>query len=197
VWNDRFASPDYVFGTEPAVFLTDHADWLREGASALSVADGEGRNSVFMARQGCAVTAFDMSANALVKARALAEASGVEVDFHEADILGWDWSAQYDIVAGIFIQFTPPAERAEVFAGMVRALAPGGTLLLHGYTPKQIEYGTGGPPVVENLYTPELLAEAFGALDIRELNAYERVIEEGKGHSGHSALIDLVAVKPG
>lgn len=197
MWNDRFAGPGYLFGTEPAAFLVDHAGWIKTGARALSVADGEGRNSVYLAGQGAEVTAFDYSDNALVKARALAEARGVSVDFRYGDITHWDWtSGAYDLVVGIFIQFTPPPQRAEVFAGMIETLAPGGTLLLHGYTPKQLAYGTGGPRAEENLYTEDLLRESFGALDIRELSAYEREIDEGAGHSGMSALIDLVAVKP-
>lgn len=198
MWNDRFAQPGYLFGTEPAAFLVAHQAWVRPGARALSVADGEGRNSVFLAQKGAEVTAFDMSPNALAKARALAEARGVSVDYREGDIAHWPWAPEaYDLVVGVFIQFTPPPQRAAVFAGMIRTLAPGGTLLLHGYTPAQIGHGTGGPRVAENLYTEALLREAFGELEIRELTAYEREIDEGAGHSGLSALIDLVAVKPG
>lgn len=198
MWNDRFAGPGYLFGTEPTAFLVDHAAYIKPGAKALAVADGEGRNSVYLAGQGAEVTAFDSSDNALAKARALAEARGVQVEYRHGDISHWHWAPEaYDLVVGIFIQFTPPPQRAEVFAGMIRTLAPGGTLMLHGYTPQQLAYGTGGPRAVENLYTEALLRESFGALDIRELRAYEREVDEGAGHSGMSALIDLVAVKPG
>lgn len=198
MWNERFARPGYLFGTEPAAFLVDQSDWLRPGAQALSVADGEGRNSVFMAERGVQVTAMDGSVNAIAKAKALAAARGVDAEFHEADIAAWDWAPErYDLVVGIFIQFMAPAARAAVFEGMVRTLKPGGVLLLHGYTPKQIAYGTGGPRAVENLYTKALLGEAFADLEILRLESYEREIDEGEGHSGLSALIDLVARKPG
>ena len=79
---------------------------------------------------------------------------------------------------------------------MKRALKPGGTLLLHGYRPKQLEYGTGGPPHAENMYTEDLLRAAFGDMEILSIESYDREIEEGSGHSGMSALIDRVARKP-
>ena len=96
----------------------------------------------------------------------------------------------------IFIQFADPTFRSEIFEGMKQALKPGGTILLHGYTPKQIEYGTGGPGILENLYTEDMLRDAFGDMSITELSAYDAEIQEGPGHSGISALIDLVATKP-
>jgi hypothetical protein len=87
--------------------------------------------------------------------------------------------------------------RAKIFAGMKRALKPGGLLILEGYRPKQLEYGTGGPPVAENMYTRELLEAAFGDMEILHLAEYDAMIEEGTGHKGMSALIDLVARKRG
>jgi len=197
MWNDRFAKPGYLFGTEPARFLVDHADHLKAGESALAVADGEGRNSVYMATKGVQVTAMDSADVAVEKAHALALASKVSVDFHVADISAWDWQAtQFDLVVGVFIQFVGPAGRVQLFEGMKQAVRPGGLLMLHGYTPKQIEFGTGGPPFVENLYTEELLQNSFSDFEIIELNSYEREIDEGEGHSGMSALIDMIARKP-
>lgn len=197
-WDDRYSAPGFLFGTEPAAFLAAHADHLTPGAKALAVADGEGRNSVFMAEKGVDVTAIDASEVALNKARRLAAERGVAIDFRAVDVLNWDWpAAAHDLVVAIFIQFAGPDERATLFEGMKRALRPGGTLLLHGYRPKQIEYGTGGPPHAEYMYTEDLLRAAFGDLDILRLESYDREIEEGSGHSGMSALIDLVARKPG
>lgn len=192
-WDARFDRPDYLFGTAPAAFLSDHAGLFRPGARVLAVADGEGRNSVWAARQGCEVTAFDASGVALEKARRLAAQAGVSVAFHEADIMGWDWSRRFDIVLAVFIQFMGPAPRAAIFAGLRRAVAPGGLLLLHGYTPAQLAHGTGGPRAEENLYTPELLREAFGDMTLLRLSEYEKVLSEGAGHAGRSALIDLIA----
>jgi cyclopropane fatty-acyl-phospholipid synthase-like methyltransferase len=140
---------------------------------------------------------MDSSPNAIAKAKALAAERGVTVEHHEACILDYDWApAGFDIVAAIFIQFLAPAERDAVFARMVQALKPGGVLLLHGYTPEQIAFGTGGPRAVQNLYTEDMLRAAFAGLEIVELKSYQREIDEGVGHSGRSALIDLVARKP-
>lgn len=196
MWEERFQTPDYVFGVEPAVFLKDHAHLLAsKGATALSVADGEGRNSVFMAEQGLNVSALEYAPSAIAKARKLAQDRGVTVDFREVDVLAHDWPETYDIVAGIFIQFVGPDARPALFAGMKQSVKPGGLILLHGYTPKQLDYGTGGPPCAENMYTEKMLRTEFAGWDILECRAYERHIEEGKGHKGQSALIDLVARK--
>ena len=196
MWNERFSGDDYLFGTEPAEFVKRHAARLAPGQSVLSVADGEGRNSVYLAGLGHRVTAMDGSDVGVAKARRLAAERGAAVDFHVADIAAWDWAATaYDAVLGVFIQFAAPPLRAEIFAGMQTALRPGG-LLLHGYTPEQLAHGTGGPRAVENLYTADLLTAAFADLEILYLNAYEAEISEGAGHKGRSALIDLVARKP-
>ena len=197
MWEQRFDTPDYVFGKAPAAFLSAHEHLLSPGDTALCVADGEGRNSVHLAKRGVAVTALEYAPSAILKARKLADEAGVEVDFREVDVLSHDWAAQFDAVLGIFIQFVGPEDRAALFEGMKRSTRPGGLLLLHGYTPEQVAYGTGGPPWPENMYTTTQLAQDFDGWDIIENNAYERVIEEGSGHSGRSALIDFVARKPG
>ncbi len=195
-WQTRFSAPEYVFGTEPNAFLRAHAHLLRKGEKALSVADGEGRNGVFLAEQGLDVLSIDFSPAAQEKARALARQRRVTLRVERADVINWDWPQQaFDVVVAIFIQFAPPTERAKIFAGIKRALKPGGLLLMEGYGPKQLEYKTGGPSELNQLYTRELLEEAFGdfsSLDIRE---YETVIHEGSRHGGMSALIDLVGRK--
>lgn len=196
MWNERYSTDDYLFGTDPAVFLSAQVGLLQAGQRALVVADGEGRNSVFIAQQGLDVTAMDASPVGIAKAQRLADERGVTIHFIEADLLSWEWEPDaYDLVVGIFIQFVPPGDRHAVFAGMQETLRPGGRVLLHGYTPKQVEYGTGGPPNPDYMYTEDLLREAFAALTIERLEAYEAVIQEGTGHVGNSALIDLVAQK--
>ena len=195
-WNERFAADDYVFGTRPNEFLRAQRDLLVPGMRALCVADGEGRNSVWLATLGLQVTAFDFSPVALAKASKLAEANNVTVDQFIADARDWDWDAEhYDVVVAIFVQFAPPAQRADMFAGMARALKPGGLLIIQGYRPEQLGYGTGGPKLVDNLYTEDLLRQGFASLQILHLAAHDEVVDEGPGHSGMSALIDLVARK--
>ena len=196
-WNGRFSAAGYLFGTAPNAFLASQRERLRPGMRALSIADGEGRNSVWLARQGLTVTAFDFSPVAVAKARELAKEAGVKVDHRVCDIFRWDWeAARYDLVAGIFFQFLTPPQRTEVFAAMQRALAPGGLLLIQGYRPEQLGHGTGGPPQEERLYTEALLRESFSALEILHLASHDDVIDEGTAHSGMSALIDLAARRP-
>ena len=196
-WNARYSQAEYVFGTAPNAFLSAQAPLLRAGQSALSVADGEGRNSVWLAEQGLSVTAFDFSPPALDKARALAAERGVTVNFEQGDIYGWRWPvAAFDVVVAIFVQFADPVMRAFKFERMRAALKPGGLLLLQGYTPRQLEYRTGGPSALENLYTRELLESSFAGMDILSLQAYERELNEGARHAGMSAVIDLVARQP-
>lgn len=196
-WNGRFSAPDYIFGTAPNAFLASRVHLLRPAKRALCVADGEGRNSVWLAEQGLEVSAFDFSPRGVDKAQRLAAERGVSVRYEVASVYDWRWpEAAFEVVAAIFVQFADPAMRSFMFERMVRSLVPGGLLLLQGYTPKQLEYRTGGPPHAENLYTAALLREAFAGLDIMELREYEAELAEGSQHRGRSALVDLVARKP-
>ncbi len=197
MWDQRYATQDYLFGTEPADFLRREGGLIPAGARVLCVADGEGRNSVWLARQGMRVTAFDASPVGVEKARALAADRGVEVAFNVAGVEDWDWSRQYDAVAAVFIQFAPPDLRDRLFGWLGQAVRPGGVLLLHGYAPRQVDYGTGGPPSRENMYTTDMLRAAYDGWEILRLEDYDAEIDEGPGHSGRSALVDLVARKPG
>lgn len=199
MWSTRYrkAGEDYVFGTAPNRFLAAQAALLSSGRDALSVADGEGRNAVWLAEQGLRVTATEISPVALEKARRLAAGRHVEVELVLADAVDWAYpEVAFDFVVAIFIQFADPAQRARIFAGMARALRPGGHLIVQGYTPRQLEYGTGGPSAVENLYTADMLRAAFAGLEILHLQEYEDVLDEGMGHKGRSALVGLVARRP-
>ncbi|MDP3638890.1 MAG: class I SAM-dependent methyltransferase [Azonexus sp.] len=198
-WSARYrdAGDDYLFGTAPNKFLAGQAACFCEGARVLSVADGEGRNAVWLAEQGCVVTATEISPVALQKAANLARGRQVVVNFVQVDIFNWDWpQAEYDAVVGIFIQFAGPDERPRQLSGMKQAVKPGGLLLLQGYTPQQLAYRTGGPSAVENLYTEAMLRELFADWEIVLLREHEDTIAEGAAHAGRSALIDLVARKP-
>lgn len=197
-WNERFTQSDgFLFGTEPNGWLREHAGLWKPGQRVLCVADGEGRNSVWLARQGLHVDAFDLSDVAVRRAHEFAGREGVHVNFAVANAAELEWpEAVYDGVAAIFIQFANPNLRARLFEGMVRCLKPGGTLVLQGYTPKQMEYGTGGPKVESHMYTEPLLREAFAGLEIVDLREYEQELAEGAGHKGMSALVGLVARKP-
>ena len=195
-WEERFATPEYVFGTEPNAFLKAQAGLLPKSGKALAIADGEGRNGVWLAEQGLDVLSVDFSPTALAKAQALACQRGVTVCTLQADIIAWDWpSAEFDVVVGIFFQFVGPLERARIFAGIRKALKPGGLLLLEGYGPKQLEYKTGGPSELENLYTEELLRAEFAGFSELRAKSYDSMMSEGIRHVGMAALVDLVGRK--
>jgi cyclopropane fatty-acyl-phospholipid synthase-like methyltransferase len=196
-WDERYAQPGFLFGESPNAFLESQAGLLQPGWDVLSVADGEGRNGVWLAQQGLKVHAVDASAVAIGKAKKLAQQRAVALRFEQLDLLNWDWpQAAYDAVAAIFIQFAGPAGRSLMFEGIRGALKPGGLLVMQGYTPRQLEYKTGGPPAAENMYTEALLREAFADWEIIHLLEHDDRVAEGNGHYGMSALIDLVARKP-
>lgn len=197
-WNERYAGADFLFGEAPNAFVERAAPrHLVAGQSALCVADGEGRNSVWLAGRGVSVVAFDIADVAVAKARALAAARGVAVDFRVCDVESFPFeTTTVDAVVAIFIQFLGPAERERAFARMKNSVRPGGIFLLEGFRPEQIGYATGGPGVVENLYTREWVERTFGGWEIVALDAYDTVLAEGRQHAGPSALIDVVARRP-
>ncbi len=195
-WQERFAAPGYLFGTAPNEFLKAtriscakaRRRWRSPTAKAATACSWPSRGSTSLS--------VDFSPLAQDKARKLAAERGVTLRVEQVDIINWDWPAEaFDVVAAIFFQFTGPAGRDKIFAGIKKALKPGGLLLLEGYGPKQLEYKTGGPPHLENLYTRELLEKAFGDFASIEVRAYDAEINEGPGHGGMSALVDLVGRK--
>lgn len=197
MWNQRFAGDEYLFGREPNDYLRSKTPLLPAAGSVLCVADGEGRNSVWLAQQGHKVQAFDISEVGVAKARLLASEAGVSVDCTVADCEQYHWAAQsHDGVVAVFIQFADPEMRARLFANMVRCLKPGGVLILQGYTPRQLDYKTGGPGQRSHLYTADLVQKAFKGLRVVELIEYEAELNEGARHAGRSALLGLVAIKP-
>jgi SAM-dependent methyltransferase len=196
-WETRYALPEYAFGKDPNYFLASCKTLLPRSGRVLAIADGEGRNGVWLAEQDLDVLSIDFSPSAQKKARTLAAERHVNVAFQQVDVHTWDYpEAAFDVVVEIFTQFSSPAERALKWAGMRRALKPGGLLIIQGYTPKQLEYGTGGPKQAENLYTRSMLEDDFRGY--RDLNIVEeeREIYEGTSHSGMSAVINFTARKP-
>lgn len=196
-WDDRYAGDEYLFGTEANRFLVASRSLLGDGGRALCVADGEGRNSVWLASEGFAVDAFDPSPVAVEKARRLAAERAVSVRFTVADADSWHWpESWYDVVAAIFVQFAPPDLRRRMFDRIARTLQPGGLLLLEGYRVEQLAYGTGGPRSLAHLYTEQQLRTELSALELQQVRSYDELVEEGIGHFGMSALIDVVARRP-
>ena len=196
-WNERFDKEEFIFGKEPNEYLVEKAkQYLKSQDKVLCIADGEGRNGVWLAKQGMQVVGFDASDIALAKAKQFAKNNKVEVDYAFSDTDSYVWPENtYDAVIGIFIQFADPAMRARIFKQVYKATKPGGLFILQGYTPKQLEYKTGGPSLIEHLYTEELIKDLAREFQILELVSYEKELSEGPRHTGMSALLGLVAKK--
>ncbi|GAB6051980.1 class I SAM-dependent methyltransferase [Magnetospira thiophila] len=195
-WHDRFNVDDYIYGTAPNRFLVSQAHRLRPGQSCLAVADGEGRNGVWLAEQGLIVHSVDGAASGLAKARKLAETRGVPLHTELADLRHWNWpKATYDVVAALFIHFASD-DRPTMHRAMAEALKPGGLLLMEVFHPDQLAYKTGGPPVVDMLYAAATLREDFNGLTIESLEECRTELDEGVLHSGTAAVTRLIATRP-
>lgn len=196
-WDARYRSEEYIFGTRPNVFLASQEKHLAAGTRVLAVADGEGRNGVWLAQRGCKVCSVDISPVAIEKAKKLAIDREVEIEFVIADLMEWEWpEAAFDVVVCIFIQFASPRMRKKLFDGFWRTLRPGGVVIMEGYGVKQLQYASGGPGKLENLYTAQILRDAFADWEMLLLREYDAVLDEGPKHRGTAALVDLVAQKP-
>ncbi|MBU6468262.1 MAG: class I SAM-dependent methyltransferase [Betaproteobacteria bacterium] len=202
IWTERYlASGDnYLFGEHPNTYLTQHINRFKPGQRVLCIADGEGRNSVWLAKQRLSVTAVEISNVAVDKAKRLADKHQVHIDYQCGDVLSKEWfeqqiTTQYDWVVAIFVQFADPQTREKLFTLMKQLTRPGGGLIVQGYTPKQLEYKTGGPSALENLYTEEMMRSLLAGWQIDELVEYEEVVDEGAGHRGLSALMGVIAIK--
>ncbi|QWD84511.1 class I SAM-dependent methyltransferase [Polynucleobacter asymbioticus] len=196
-WNERFNKEEFIFGKEPNEYLVGQASqYLNPQSSVLCIADGEGRNGVWLAKQGMSVTGFDVSDIALAKAQQFAADSKVSIQYSLCDTDGFDWQPNtYDAIVGIFIQFADPEMRSRIFQQVHQSLKPGGLFILQGYTPKQLEYKTGGPSLIEHLYTEEMIRDLSRDFEILDLQCYEKELSEGARHAGMSALLGMVAKK--
>lgn len=195
MWDQRYNTPEYIYGKTPNDFLVEMIDRIPKG-EVLSLAEGEGRNGVYLAQQGCRVTGVDSSEVALQKARALAAERGMEIttlhqDLSELTIK----SAAWDAVVSIFCHLPAPL-RASLHRQVVQGLRPGGCLVLEAYTPRQLEFKTGGPPTIELMMNLESLREELAGLDFEYAREIERDIHEGSYHNGRSAVVQVVARKP-
>jgi hypothetical protein len=194
-WNQRFATSQYIFGEAPNAYLRSQVAHL-QSSTALAVADGEGRNGVWLSEQGLSVDAFDFSETAIQKARLLAERHMQSVQWRCSDWQSFDWkTAHYNNVVGIFFQFANSADRMTLFAKMDASLKSGGTLIIQGYTAMQLKFNTGGPGNLDHMYDEQMMRESFPNYDILHLETYESQIEEGTAHNGMSGLLGLTARK--
>ncbi len=198
-WDRRYGESDYAYGVEPNAFLVSQKQRIQSEMQVLVPGDGEGRNSVWLAQQGANVLAVDLSAVGLRKAVDLAQKANVTIRTELADLATWNWeSDRYDLVVSIFLHFSPDV-RTQIHHGMLKALKPGGLIILEAFTPAQLEYQakfhSGGPSMVDMLYSSELLCEDFFAAKVIELQETEVELNEGSYHSGSASVVRAVFQK--
>ena len=196
MWDERYSEDAYAFGTEPNDFLRASLDMLPDG-TALCIGDGEGRNGVWLAEQGFAVTSVDASSVGMAKARALAHQRGVAISTVHADLAEFDIGhSRWDVVISIFCHLPPPLRR-RVHRDIVAGLRPGGVFVLEAYTPAQIAFGTGGPETADMTMPLASLRPELPGLTLLHGEELERDVHEGRYHNGHSAVVQLLVIKPG
>lgn len=193
MWNERYNSPDYIYGTEPNAFLREHFAHIPAGGKVLCLAEGEGRNAVFLAQQGYAVTAVDLSEVGLAKAKALATARGVSITCLHADLGEFDMSERaWDGIVSIFCHL-PPAPRQRLYCRVAAALTRSGVFLLESYTPDQLAFATGGPRDVNMLVDTKTLQTELIGLKFSLLEERKREVVEGSFHTGLAAVVQAIA----
>ncbi|WP_307894516.1 class I SAM-dependent methyltransferase [Bacillus swezeyi] len=194
-WNNRFQGEDYVYGTEPNIFLSDSQKKLQLSGSALAIAEGEGRNAVFLAEQGMNVTSWDYAESGLRKTKKLAEARDVVVKTELTDLNEASWKKdQWDEVVCIFGHF-PKELRQKTLLGIKEAVKPGGFFVTEVYSIHQIPYKSGGPQDSELLYTPEEFLQTYSDWRIVHFFMGEVVRHEGDFHNGLSHVIQFIGQK--
>ncbi len=194
-WDARYGKPGYAYGIEPNGFLRSVVDRIPRGR-ILSLGEGEGRNAAFLAQHGFDVLGIDASKVGLTKAQALAAECGVRIRTEVTDIRTHPIDpGSWDGIISIFCHL-PEDDRHDLHRRVVAGLRPGGVFILEAYTPKQLEYRTGGPPVRELLVSlGELRAELEG-LRFEIAREVEREVHEGRLHVGFGAVVQVLAVKP-
>jgi SAM-dependent methyltransferase len=194
-WDEKYGAAGHYYGTEPNEFLREHHAVIPAGGRVLCLAEGEGRNAVFLAQQGFEVVAVDQSPVGLRKAGALAAERGVRIETVLADLADYRIeSGGWDGIVSIWCHLPQPL-RADVHRQVVAGLRSGGVFLLEAYTPAQLGYGTGGPKSVDLLPTLAELRTELDGLDLVHAVEREREVHEGRGHFGLSAVVDIVAVR--
>jgi len=195
-WDERYAGGGFAFGEVANDFLRGQAHRLRPGMRALAVGDGEGRNGVWLAERGLVATSVDWSAVGLAKAAALAARRGAALATVTADVARWDWpAAGFDVIAWIFVHL-PPEDRARACAGAMRALAPGGLLLMECFTPAQEGRRSGGPKDPALLWSRALVERHFAGFEVLELLEGTVALDEGPRHQGPAEVVRAVLRRP-
>ncbi len=194
MWDERYSAKEYAYGTEPNKFLEENVNSIPKG-KVLSLAEGEGRNAVFLAKQGYSVTAVDGSLVGLNKARKLAEENGVVVEFIHADLADYDLGEnRWDGIVSIFSPL-PSSLRKQLYKKVEAGLRRNGVFLLEAYTPDQLKHGTGGGNSVDVMQSKKSISLELAGLKFTHLIELERDVKEGIYHTGIGAVVQAIGVK--
>ena len=194
MWDERYSAAEYAYGTTPNKFLEENVNCIPKG-KILSLAEGEGRNAIFLAKQGYSVTAVDASLVGLNKARRLAEENEVVVEFIHADLAAYDLGEnKWDGIVSIFCPL-PSSLRKDLYKKVIVGLKRNGVFLLEAYTPDQLKHGTGGGNSVDLMQSEESLSLELAGLKFKHLIELERNVIEGLYHTGIGAVVQAIASK--
>lgn len=193
VWNSRYSEPKFIYGTEPNNYLKDFIEHSVKG-NILLPADGEGRNSVFAAKKGWQVDAFDYSVSAQIKAYQLAQINNVLINYTVSDILEFTPNKSYDLIALIYLHLIPEV-RSPFFIKLSQLLNPGGHILLEAFSKNQLKNSSGGPKDINLLYDLAEINNDFHDLKIKEICETKIMLDEGKLHHGKANVIRVIAQK--
>jgi SAM-dependent methyltransferase len=194
MWDERYSAEEYAYGTAPNKFLEENVNSIPKGR-VLSLAEGEGRNAVFLAKQGYFVTAVDASIVGLNKARKLAEKNDVVVEFIHADLADYDLGEnKWEGIVSIFCPL-PSSVRKELYKKVMTGLKQNGVFLLEAYTPEQVKYGTGGGNSIDVMQSTHSLGMELAGLKFTHLIELERDVIEGVYHTGMGSVVQAIATK--
>ncbi len=194
MWDERYSDQEYAYGTQANDFLREKYRIIPKG-KVLCLAEGEGRNAVFLSQQGYSVTAVDLSKKGIIKAEKLAESKNVKIEYIHADLLEFNIGKnQWDGVVSIFVPL-PLADRKHIHQKVIEGLKDKGVYLLEAYTPNQLQYGTGGGNCANTMQTEESIIEELGGLHLSHITEIERNVTEGKYHTGLASVVQAIGTK--
>jgi len=193
-WDERYSEPGYAYGETPNDYLVSMVDEIK-GKQVLSLAEGEGRNAVYLASKGFDVTAVDSSVVGLMKANELADRKQVGISTEQADLASYEPGIErWDAIISIFCHL-PDVIRKQLHLKVIKALRPGGVLILEAYIPKQLEFSTGGPASAGLMMTLDKVTQELQGMELALAQEIERDVIEGKYHNGRAAVLQILARK--
>lgn len=199
MWNERYGHSEFIYGKTPNTFLEQSIHHIPKNGRVLCLAEGEGRNAVFLAQQGFEVVAVDLSEVGLTKAQKLAQEKGVHITTYVADLMDYDFGIkQYDAIIAIWAH-TPPKVRQRIHQQITPALKKSGVFILEAYTYRQTQLqAVGGPPATKPEMFLSLIILKEELPQLKRILAVEknRMVLEGQMHQGFSAVVQFIGQKP-